>query len=379
MTVWGDGIRTTYAKLLLGFVLLLLTVMAGALGVTQDTSAETPTQLFFPIVFAPYESTFFGIAHDMVGEDPERLDDVIASMQAAGVGTVRMPFRWTLIEPKRDNYLWRRHDIVVEKLRAADIEIVGIFGTVPTWANGKSAENAPPDHDPTAYPPTDIDDFNDMVGDVVRRYKGDVAGWVIFNEPNIDKFWRPAPDAEQYVEFLCEGYRIVKRWDADATVIGGALAGNGQSIGRSGRDVHEFLPLLYEAGALGCYDVLAIHPYLHPTINSVEKLQASINETRALMDRVGDFRPIWLNEIGWSTAPDAWGLPTVSEAEVADWLTAVYTRISGVDRIYWYNFRDVGLDPLEVEFRFGLTEFDLTPKPAYDAFGALRKPTNSSE
>ncbi len=350
--------------------------LLGRVTASDHLSAETETSIpltthYLPIVFTARSEQYFAVSHDMVGIPNKEVDRVILNMQAAGVRSVRMPFRWTLLEPQEGNFKWAKFDRVVSKLIAADIEVIGIFGTVPTWANGKDAANVPTGVDPTAFPPTDPQTFLRMVEAVSQRYRGQVAGWVIFNEPNIDKFWQPTPDASEYVRFLCAGFAAIRQHDPDVLIIGGGLAGNGASFGNLS-DPNNFLPKMYHEGAKPCFDVLAIHPYMHPTSHSHSDLQQWIDETRTIMRDNDDFRPIWINEIGWSDAPNAWGLATVSEEAIATWLTDVYSNINGVERIYWYNFRDVaiGADP---EFHFGLLRHDFSPKPAFDAFQELAK------
>lgn len=371
---WSQARLTPWSKRLLLRLLqaaigvLLIALVGFAVQSADFATASESSTIYLPFISTPRDEAYYGIAHDVAGEDPEQLDELVALMVEAGVRSVRMPFRWTLLEPQKGEFDWERHDRVVKKLVEAELDIVGIFVSVPTWANGYSAENTPADVDPSAYPPDNIVDFTNYVAAVTSRYRGDVDTWVVFNEPNLDKFWQPEPDPEQYVDFLCVGYEVIKAVHPEATVVGGALAGNGASIGRSGRDIHEFLPEMYAAGADGCFDVLSIHPYLHPVLYTLEDLQERINETRQIVRDEGEFRPIWINEIGWSTAPNTWGLPTVTDRIIATWLSAVYTDLYGVERIYWYNFRDVAQDPDDPEHHFGLTYFDMAPKPAFDAY-----------
>ena len=90
------------------------------------------------------------------------------------------------------------------------------------------------------------------------------------------------------------------------------------------------------------------------------------------MDENGDADiPLWLTEIGWSDAPDAWGQPTATPEEVAAFLTRVYTGLP-VDKIFWYNFRNIFDGSPDVEHNFGLVNNDFTPKPSYQAYAALR-------
>ena len=46
----------------------------------------------------------------------------------------------------------------------------------------------------------------------------------------------------------------------------------------------------------------------------------------------------------------------------------IILRFGGIGPIGWYNFRDKGIDPDDVEHHMGLVERDFTPKATYDAF-----------
>ena len=357
------------------YLALLTVVVTGILLlVGSANSAEPSHAIYLPIIQQPKTPSYFGIAQDIARLPENELLPVINAMDKAKVATVRMPFHWTMIEPQKGEFDFSHYDNIVNRLIANDVEIVGIFVTVPSWANGKTVDNVPDGHDPHYYPPTNSADFAYMTQLVAQKYRGRVDSWVVFNEPNFGRFWQPSPDVDQYVNLLCDAYSSIKVGNPSAQVIGGALAGNGLVFGRANTqaDLVNYLPLMYAADADDCYDILAIHLYIHPTSQSIEDVQSRINDTRALMAQEGDTSPLWLNEIGWSSAPDTWGLPTVSDAEMADWITKVYSDLQGVGRIYWYNFRDVGTNPLEPEHNFGLLRFDYSRKPAYDAFIDLR-------
>ena len=141
-----------------------------------------------------------------------------------------------------------------------------------------------------------------------------------------------------------------------------------------------FLQKIYTAGGGGYFDVVAIHPYVHPETGGMAALRRFVRDTRAVMNVNSDSRPIWLTEIGWPTAVDAWGGPTVSEAQMGQWVTTAIGDCSGlgagVDRAYWYSFRDTAIDQSDLENSFGLVRFDLEPKPASFAFRRLADSAN---
>ena len=349
------------------YLLCACTILVLVNNAHAEANTTTTHELYFPLIFTKQSAEFYNVGQDLAGETDEFLAKMLDKMDSANVHSVRMPFRWRLIQPRQGTFDWNHHDDVVAQTLAHDIEIMGVLVDTPSWANGRTASNTPSGHDAGAYPPTNSADFTHYAARIAERYAGKVDKWVIFNEPNIPKFWRPQPDAERYAELLCDAYTAIKQANPNATVIGGALAGNGINMGWEPRDSQNYLQKLYDHGAQNCYDILAIHPYVYPT-TPISILQGHIDETRSLMANYDDRSPLWINEIGWADSPDAWQQPTVSQHQMGAWLTQVYTRLQRIERIYWYNFKDVGIEPLDEELHFGLLNYDFTPKPAYEAF-----------
>ncbi len=310
------------------------------------------------------------VCQDIAWDPSSQIDEIINLMRNAGIKSIRMPFRWTMIEPTNDQYTWTVHDPIVQKLVDNNIEIVGQIIGVPSWANGKTVSNVPDGHWPDCYPPENTSDFSNYLNTIVNHYNEDIKSWIIFNEPNLDIFWRPSVNASEYVAFLKIAYTTIKSIDSSFTVIGAGLAGNGIYMGWETGDSRDFLQAMYDNGAKGYYDVISIHPYLHPS-KGIEVLQSYIDDTISLMAANNDSARLWIGEIGWSTTPDAWSQPTVSINELANWLNDIYTKLSGVEEIFWYNFKDVGTDPDNVEHNFGLIDYNLNIKPTYTAFKNL--------
>jgi hypothetical protein len=328
----------------------------------------------------------YGVAEHLAWSVQEyQLATVIRQIADAGIRFVRMDFNWGMIEPARGEYDFSKYDHIFRELTASNVQVLAILQNPPRWAS--SGGNSP---DFSVYPPGSLDEYADFVERVVERYDGDgiddapgsprIDCYEIWNEENLEQFWRPKPDAAKYVELLKSAFYAAKYADPDCTVVMGGLAGNGVDVGWEPEESKRFLQEIYDSGGKGFFDVVAIHPYVYPVpaSSALRTLQTLVNSTKTVMKRNHDDRPLWITEIGWSTFPNAWNNPTVSEEEVAVWLTKVYTELKGVDKIFWHNFRDVGFNPEldrffgysgdNVEHHFGLTRSDGTPKPAYYAY-----------
>jgi hypothetical protein len=320
----------------------------------------------------------YGVAEHLRWSVPEyEVANVVRQIAEAGIQFVRMDFNWDLVEQAKGEFYFDAFDYIVKELRARNIQVLAIPGSSARWASSGSGS------DFNVHPPRSTDEFGSFVGHVVEHYDGPepkISCYEIWSEENITQFWRPKPDPADYVELLKASYYAAKYADPRCCVVLGGLAGNGVDMGWEPTESKNFLQRVYDNGGKGFFDVAAIHPYVYPVpaSSALKTLQRFVDATRAVIKRNHDDKPLWITEIGWSTFPNAWNNPTVSEEEVVVWLTKVYAELTGVDKIFWHNFRDIGYNPDldrfwgysgdNVEHHFGLTRSDGTPKPAYYAY-----------
>jgi hypothetical protein len=290
---------------------------------------------------------------------------------------LRLPLRWNWIEPARGADRWDRVDGVITQASRARLGLLAVLGGTPRWATGP-ARALSPGLRPDRFPPADARDFAAYVYRAVGRYHGTIRAYELLNEPNSPAGWAPRPDAARFVELLCAGYLAAKYADPTATVVAGGLIGNGLSLGWETPETRDFLKAIEAGPGAGCFDVVAIHPYAHPTEDGVVALQGWIDATRAYMASRHDRRELWLTEVGWSTGTALWGHRSVSETEQAAWVRDVYDEISGSQKVFWYNFKEPRADPSDAEDQWGWLRFDLRPKPAYEAFAELAKESRAA-
>src|SRR5207245_7413799 len=104
-------------------------------------------------------------------------------------------------------------------------------------------------------------DYWDFVTRAATRYKGRVAAYQIWNEPNLTSEWghRP-PDAAAYARLLRGATERIHAVDPSARVLMAALAptltGNADALNEL-----VYLQQLYDAGVRGTFDVLAVQAY----------------------------------------------------------------------------------------------------------------------
>jgi hypothetical protein len=118
-----------------------------------------------------------------------------------------------MFEPSNGVWTFGVHDPIVKKLRARGIEILGLLYHPPLWAVGGDA----------TAPPVNDADWRDFVAHMADRYKGQVVGWEIWNEENLDVYFKH-PNPARYVSLLKTRSRPFEDRTAATVVLGGSAA-----------------------------------------------------------------------------------------------------------------------------------------------------------
>ncbi len=279
---------------------------------------------------------------------------------------------WATIEPEQGQYRWIDPDNVVTALGDQNIKILMRVHGTPEWAR-------PPDSTLT-HPPVDMDYFANFLTALATRYKGKVAAYEIWNEPNLNYEWGYLePDPAAYTEMLKAAYTAIKKVDPDAVVVSGGLATTGDGSDTAYGDL-DYLQGMYDAGARGYFDALGSHPYgygqspdtVHP--DGLSFLRAK--EQHAVMAANNDGNtPIWITEVGWVLHTE-WDLGEhadlgVTEQQQAEYLSRAYAQAKQwpfVEAVFLFNldFSTVPWYSAAEPMRwYAILNPYRTPRPAY--------------
>ncbi|HEV2785125.1 MAG TPA: cellulase family glycosylhydrolase [Solirubrobacteraceae bacterium] len=332
--------------------------------------------LIFSIVVVPAaQAAEKGLQTDLTWSAPAADEPrTIAALEGTGVQWIRLDISWRKTERTRGVYdagELAMTDRAMHLAAQAGAKIIMAVSETPAWASGSTAINTPP---------RDNADFANFVGDMVERYRGRVAGWEIWNEPNHPRFWHPAPDAGQYARLLKAAAPAVRAADPSAKVLFAGLAYND----------YPYLEHAYAAVPdLGDhFDVMATHPYTKsgqspaivdraPDGRMTTTSFLAFEEVRDVMRAHGDDKPIWLTEMGWSTNSQVLHpLGGVSEAVQAAHLALAFELLQDIPYVevaVVYNFRNNywADDADNWEDQLGLLRTDFSRKPAYHVFAGL--------
>jgi hypothetical protein len=280
---------------------------------------------------------------------------------------------WATVEPEQGQYQWIDPDNVVQALGDQNVKILMRVHGTPAWAR--------PTDSTFTHPPVNMANFADFITELATRYKGQVAAYEIWNEPNLNYEWGYLePDPETYTQMLKTAYTAIKTVDPDALVISGGLATTGNGSDTASGDL-TYLQGMYDAGAKGYFDALGSHPYgygqspdtVHPDGLSLSRVEEQHQVMQANND--GD-TPIWMTEVGWVLQTE-WDLGehaaiTVSEQEQANYLARTYAKAAEdwpfVHAIFLFNL-DFSIAPwypaAEPMRWYSILNPYRTPRPAY--------------
>lgn len=197
------------------------------------------------------------------------------------------------------------------------------------------------------------------------RYKGKSIIWEIWNEPNIDQFWKRSPSdkqapAESYAELAKVTLAAMKQADPQAFVVG-------PSVGPlDDPEVEQFLRALGENGSLQQFDAISVHPYRseppETALLDYDRLRTLIREY------TGTDKPIFNTEAGRSTGVYP-GVPRITPEQQAERLVRTFLTdlMAGVQLTIWYNWANQGTNPDDILSNYGVVTQQLQTKPAYSA------------
>jgi hypothetical protein len=217
---------------------------------------------------------------------------------------------------------------------------------------------------------------------VVQHFKGRVHRYEMWNEWNVTTGSTRSGTPQDYVRFLKVVYPAVKAIDPSAVFIAGAIGGLKL----------DWLSAMLAAGAIGSFDALSIHPYNFGRSTRTGDVWAQdMLATEAAIHRYTDGRdiPLYITEMGWPTYTGPTGISPRQAGVYLAQMFLLARTMTFIKGIWWYDFRDDGVDASNKENDFGLVDPNLKPKPAFaalesvvpivrDALGVEDMPTGTS-
>ncbi len=219
-------------------------------------------------------------------EEPE--DAKLA--RALGARTHRVGLAWHELSPSEGVNRWDRQDELFKTTLAAGLRIQTGLGYSSVWA----AEGAPEDATwrvRITYPPR-VDAWRDYVRSTVERYRGRVFAYEVWNEPDLEGFYRGS--TEQYLELLRIASEEIRRADPQALVMSGGFA---TVLGHGGRRLNPDIQVRTLREAAHLFDLHVLHQ--HGLFDSFySALTGPLDEMRRDLPQP---RPLYFNETSVGT------------------------------------------------------------------------------
>ena len=257
---------------------------------------------------------------------------------------------WFGLQPNQRQWDFREIDRAVEVAERHGVEVLLTLGQTPKWAAARPHEIVP--NGPGASSePAQLEDWENYVRTVARRYKGKIKYYELWNEPRFREVdpYRIVPGFTGYAYQMVELGRVAKsvigEEDPGAVLISVAIDG---SLSR----VEQW----FKSGGGEVAPILAYHFYLRPP----ERMLTIYRELKEVSKRYGfTDMPIWNTEAGYLVYnPERPAKPihpgsdyvfakVLTPDELAAYMVRAHilTAAAGLDRFYWYSWDilDMGL------------------------------------
>jgi len=281
----------------------------------------------------------------------------------------RNSFLWNKVEPEKGHRDWSRMDQIVDMLEKAGIEpLMCVYGS-PAWASGATGN----EDQYWLYVPVDpakfevwLEQYKDFMREAVKRYKGRVHKWELWNEENISDAWRPKANIDQYVRWYQAIRDVIRSEDSRAAIAMGGL-GNLTFVGEGSLPGYQFLEKVYDHNVYP--DIVAIHPYTKVAPDQFKQWDNNFDDIgliHRIMENHGQSaRPLWVTEWGWSSA------------EIGEQLQAAYLKKSLEMLRFRFNYVSLAIHFLDWDrppnYYFGLFTTGFISKPAAFVFAEQAK------
>lgn len=203
-----------------------------------------------------------------------------------------------------------------------------------------------------------FNDFIKMVEFVATTMKGKVDAYEIWNEPDhTDIFNRGNATAAQYKDLLEASYKAIKKIDPDALVLNGGIAWR-----------TEFLDALLAAGGGDYMDAVAVHKYNHGDAGPEKNFRKGLDSYLSVLNKYNYTKPIWLTENGWYTGSADKAVSRENQGAYLIRNSVIwedFLKDNNRTGVYmWYDLSDDGINLSSSENNYGLTGYDIHPKPS---------------
>ena len=242
---------------------------------------------------------------------------------------------WKDIHVARGVFHFQRLDQLISLAESKGVKhITLVLGMTPRWAarNPDSHHYAPWIGPGSNSAPHTMKDWTDFVHAVVKRYKGKIHAYQIWNEPQLRDFWETNEYAT-LAHMTKLAYDEIKKIDKNADVVAAAILPR-PSSGGVRRGVRYWTELRKNKWPV---DVLACHIYPESgkgpgRFNALVKMVKATSVTLR-----SPIKRLWITETNYNVPLG----PTLTDAAQISWMINRTNNVvakNGIERMYWYGW-----------------------------------------
>ncbi|OHB41604.1 MAG: hypothetical protein A2Y13_03930 [Planctomycetes bacterium GWC2_45_44] len=271
-----------------------------------------------------------------------------------GLKIVRIDIQWRWIDKSKWEYDLQPYHMLVDAAEKRGLRVLALLC-------------APPQYEEELHGVKTMEDrqkFAEFCARAVSEFKGKGVIWEMWNEPNINDFWPPCSDVNEYMQALISAVTAMRKADPNCNIIA-------PNIG--GLDM-EFLESCLKQGLLNQIDAVSVHGYCEiPEQNFVRYLQLKslVSSYSVKLDKP---MLIVTSELGFPQLHDTpvGGIMRTEDKQAALIIRSILVDlVAGMPMHIIYTNLEYENPQKSSEASFGVITHEHKPKAAYHAIRTL--------
>lgn len=335
--------------------------LAGCSVPTGSGGTPTPTPVHVPQGL-PDTVVSMGLGVNVHFNPASDTNAEIRQLAELGFRYVRLDLLWNVVEQQKGHYDFSSYERLVDALAAHNVRSLCILAY-----NNALYDNTSSPPSTVVGPHTDEarQAFGRFAAAAAAKFKGRGIVWEIWNEPDLDRFWQPKPNPDDYMALTKVAISAMRQADSNATIVAPALTG----LEPKYQEAWNFLERCFVLGLPALVDAISVHPY---RLGPPESAPSDYHRLRTLIARYAtkgkENMPIISSEWGYS-------LTWVTQEQQAAYFVRLFliNLLNNLPLSIWYDWRDDGPDPKQMEQNFGIITSNGQPKVVYFAAQTLTR------
>jgi aryl-phospho-beta-D-glucosidase BglC (GH1 family) len=271
----------------------------------------------------------------------------IQKIRQSGFSAVRIDLPWFEVEKQKGAYDFKIYDSLLAPVFEQKMQLVLTIGYGNSLYDSGMAPATP---EARAA-------FAAFAGAAAQHYKNRAIYWEIWNEPNADYYWTPAPDARNYALLATDTINTIYQSNSEAVIIGPALQGFDWG----------YLDKLGQMGLLSRFEAISIHPTREA---APETTRQDLLNLRILLEKYtpGAHQPIVASRWGYSRLWKEFNETKQALFMSRQWLSAIENELLYT---FWQDWQDPEEGGGYAAQNFGLLHANGSAWQALDTFQNL--------